>query len=196
MKHATRTAAWPILVSACVLAGCGGAGGSDSPNGYEIGKAATAAEIAALDIDVRPDGVGLPAGGGTPVEGRSVYASRCAACHGTEGEGTAAGVKLVGRIEGDAFEFGAQASGGGSRTIGSYWPYATTVYDYVNRAMPPEMPGSLLPDEVYSVTAWLLWKNSIIGENDRMDRTSLPSVQMPSRDRFVDDDRPKSNRVR
>lgn len=193
MKH---TFGWCTLAAVCALVACGGRGGSGAPESYEIGRAATSTEIVALDIDVRPDGAGLPEGGGTPVTGRAVFASRCAACHGTEGEGTDAGVKLVGRIAGDAFDFGAQASGGGSRTIGSYWPYATTVYDYINRAMPPEMPGSLSPDEIYSVTAWLLWKNSIIGENDRMDRTSLPAVQMPSRNRFVPDDREKSTRVR
>jgi len=80
--------------------------------------------------------------------------------------------------------------------VGSYWPYATTLYDYINRAMPPDRPGSLQPDEIYAVTAWLLWKNAIIKENERMDRVTLPAVRMPARDRFVPDDRLQYRKVR
>ncbi len=161
-----------------------------------IGRPATPQEIAALDIDVRPDGAGLPAGSGTPSAGSSLYAARCASCHAAEGEGTPAGVTLVGRMPDDAFNFGAERSSENRKTVGSYWPYATTLYDYINRAMPPDRPGSLQPDEVYALTAWLLWKNAIISETDRMDRSTLPAVRMPARDRFVPDDRLQFRRVR
>lgn len=161
-----------------------------------IGRAATPAEIAALDIDVRPDGAGLPAGSGTASAGRAVYADHCASCHGAEGEGTPRGARLVGRIANDAFPFGAESSGDEPKTIGSYWPYATTIYDYTNRAMPFDRPGSLSADEVYAVVAWMLWKNRIISEDQRMDRTSLPAVRMPARDRFVRDDRELFRHVR
>jgi cytochrome c len=161
-----------------------------------IGRAATPEEIAALDIDVRPDGTGLPPGSGTATAGRSVYAARCAACHGAEGEGTPAGAALVGRLPNDAFSFGAELSAAGMKTVGSYWPYATTLYDYTNRAMPFDRPGSLSADEVYAVVAWMLWKNRIIGEDYRIDRSTLPAVRMPARDRFVRDDREEYRRVR
>jgi cytochrome c len=161
-----------------------------------IGRTATPGEIAALDIDVRPDGTGLPIGSGTASVGSAIYAARCAACHGTGGEGTPAGMTLVGRLPNDAFNFGAQRSLENRKTVGSYWPYATTLYDYINRAMPPDRPGSLLPDEIYALSAWLLWKNAIIGEHDRMDRTTLPAVHMPARARFVPDDRLQYRRVR
>jgi len=171
--------------------------GPDVAPSFGIGRTATPAEIATLDIDVRPDGLGLPAGSGNAVAGARVYAARCASCHAPEGQGTPAGAALVGRIPNDEFPFGAEASGSDARkTVGSYWPYATTLYDYVNRAMPFDKPGSLTPDEVYAVVAWTLWKNAIIGETDVMDRTTLPAVRMPARDRFVPDDREKYRVVR
>ena len=170
--------------------------GTQSAPTLGLGRAATPREIAALDIDVRPDGTGLPDGSGTAAAGAGIYAARCASCHGAEGEGTPAGVLLVGRVPNDAFNFGADRSLENRKTVGSYWPYATTVYDYVNRAMPPTQPGSLAPAEVYALTAWLLWKNGIIAENERIDRNTLPAVRMPARDRFRADDRLQSQRVR
>ena len=101
---------------------------------------------------------------------------------------------LVGRVPGDAFDFGDGMRA--ERTIGSYWPWATTVFDYVRRAMPWDRPGSLSDDEVYAITAWLLYRNDIIAADAVLDATSLPQVEMPSRDRFVADDRLESHRVR
>jgi cytochrome c len=179
-----------------LLGACSGTGGevgtparAADTTRLGLGRPATAEEIAALDVDVRPDGVGLPAGGSTALIGSSVYAAQCASCHGAEGQGTAAGAALVGRPPTGDFPFGAQSIPENQKTVGSYWPYATTVYDYINRTMPFNRPGSLSPDEVYGVTAWILWKNGIIAEDSRIDRTSLPAVRMPARDRFVRDDR-------
>jgi S-disulfanyl-L-cysteine oxidoreductase SoxD len=171
--------------------------GSDPVPSLSIGRTATAQEIAALDIDVRPDGKGLPEGSGTAAAGRAVFADRCASCHGAEGQGTAAGEALVGGTVAAAFGGPSEGGTGGARkTIGSYWPYATTLYDYTNRAMPFDKPGSLTPNELYAVTAFLLWKNGIIGETDPMNRTTLPAVRMPARDKFVPDDRLKFKQVR
>ncbi len=199
MKH--------VMIGIALFAGCSASGpesaqparGSDPVPALGIGRAATAQEIAALDIDVRPDGAGLPEGNGTAVSGRAVFAERCASCHGAEGQGTPAGEALVGGTPNAAFAAPSEGSGrgGGSRkTVGSYWPYATTLFDYTNRAMPLDKPGSLTPTEVYAVTAFILWKNGIIGENDAIDRATLPAIKMPARDRFVPDDRLKFRQVR
>lgn len=157
--------------------------------GAGIGRTATLDEIRAWDIDVRPDGTGLPTGRGTVAQGAIVFAEQCALCHGDRGQGglPATAEVLVGTQP--WFELGNPASVG-RRTIGNYWPYATTLYDYINRAMPFQAPGSLTPNEVYSVTAWLLWMNEIIPESLVMDQRTLPTVQMPARDIFVSDPRP------
>ena len=153
-----------------------GAPRSGLPARFGLGRAATAAEIKAWDIDVMPDGDGLPPGRGTPAGGAKIYARQCAACHGPSGtEGPFD--RLVGRD---------RAPG---RTIGNYWPYATTLYDYIHRAMPLGAPGSLTPDEVYSLVAYLLWRNEIIEATAVIDGRTLPGVVMPARDRFVVDDR-------
>jgi cytochrome c len=151
-----------------------------------IGRLATADEIRALDIDVMPDGRGLPAGRGTVTEGAAAYAVKCASCHGAKGEGGTAD-RLVGRAEGDSFAFATNPRL--AKTIGSYWPYATTVYDYIARAMPFQQPGTLTPNETYSLVAYLLFLNGIIAENAVVDQTSLPKVTMPARDRFLPDNR-------
>lgn len=159
-----------------------------------IGTPATPEQIAALDIDVRPDGTGLPSGGGTASDGAVVYAQRCAACHGANGEGGSADA-LVGAEPKNFAPFGPDYERWkGTRadvpfTIGNYWPYATTVFDYVRRAMPASAPGSLTADETYAVVAWLLAKNEIISETEVMNRDTLPRVQMPARSRFVPDNR-------
>ena len=191
------------VVLLAMISGCSGSGGEAArldrgmaTQGLEIGRAARPEEIAALDIDVRPDGVGLPPGSGTARSGAPIYAAQCASCHGAEGQGTAAGAALVGRRPDDAFTFGSQPTSENQKTVGSYWPYATTLYDYINRTMPFNRPGSLSADEVYGVVAWLLWKNRIIEENFRIDRASLPLVRMPARDRFVPDDRERYRHVR
>lgn len=163
------------------------------PTRFGLGQPASSAHIARLDIDVMPDGRGLPAGSGSVEEGARLYAANCAVCHGVDGVGGPEG-SLVGRVPGDAFDFGDGMRA--ERTIGSYWPWATTVFDYVRRAMPWDRPGSLSDDEVYAITAWLLYRNDIIAADAVLDATSLPQVVMPSRDRFVADDRLERNRVR
>jgi cytochrome c len=142
-----------------------------------IGRPATPADIQRVDIDVRPDGLGLPAGGATAAEGEPIYATRCAGCHGASGVGTPAGPRLV-----DATPFEAGVT---QPTIGNYWPYATTVWDYVHRAMPFDAPGSLSSDEVYALTAYLLAQNGVIGPGERMDARSLPAVKMPNQPNFT-----------
>jgi S-disulfanyl-L-cysteine oxidoreductase SoxD len=159
---------------------------TSEPARFGIGRPATAAEIAALDIDVRADGAGLPPGRGTAADGAPIYAARCAGCHGKTGrEGP--NDQLVGRIPGDAFTFARDPRA--PKTIGSYWPYATTVFDYVRRAMPPDAPGSLKDDEVYGLVAYLLTLNELIPADAVIDAASLPKVKMPAHDRFVPDTR-------
>ena len=143
---------------------------------YNLGRTPSAEEVRAWDINVRPDGRGLPPGSGTAKEGAAIYARKCAACHGPSGvEGKAA--RLVA-------EKGPLNSRGG-RTLGNYWPFATTVWDYINRAMPFRQGGSLKSDEVYALTAFLLYKNDIIQESTALDAQSLPKVQMPNRRAFT-----------
>lgn len=157
----------------------------------DIGRDATAEEIRAWDIDVMPDGTGLPPGSGTVAQGAVVYAQRCASCHGDRGqvgELPPSGEVLVGREP--WFELG-NPTPVGPRTVGNYWPYATTLFDYIRRAMPPEAPGSLGDGEVYSVAAWLLNENGIIAEDAVMDAQTLPAVRMPGLDLFVPDARPE-----
>ncbi|MCC2644163.1 MAG: putative sulfite oxidase cytochrome subunit [Nitrospira sp.] len=149
---------------------------------YGVGKPATEAEIKAWNIDVSSTGEGLPTGQGTVKEGVRLFAARCAACHGATGkEGPKD--RLVGGRD-------TLTTAKPVRTIGSYWPYATTLYDYINRAMPFDAPQSLSPDEVYSVIAWLLFENQIIAEDAVMDAQTLPKVQMPNRNGFIQDPRP------
>jgi cytochrome c len=161
--------------------------GAQTPSpSLAIGRPATAEDIRLLDIDVMPDGRGLPAGRGTAAQGAVVYSAKCASCHGAKGEGGAAG-RLAGRTADDRFAFATDASL--VRTIGSYWPYATTLYDYTARAMPFQQPGTLSPDETYGLVAYLLFLNGVIVEDAVMDQSSLPKVRMPARDRFVPDNR-------
>jgi mono/diheme cytochrome c family protein len=158
------------------------------PASLGIGRPATPAEIAALDIDVGPDGVGLPPGRGTSADGAPIYAARCAACHGKTGK-EGPNDMLAGRISGDAFPFARDPRA--PKTIGSYWPYATTVFDYIRRAMPPDAPGSLKDNEVYGLVAYLLFLNELIPADAVIDASSLPKVTMPAHDHFVPDARGK-----
>ena len=151
-----------------------------TPTTFGLGTPATTDAIAALDIDVRPDGRGLPPGGGTARDGAPLWARQCRSCHGADGEG---GSEL--RIVGPQ-----------PRTVNSYWPYATTIFDYVNRAMPATAPGTLSPDQVYALTAWILAKGNVIGDTDEMNAETLPQVVMPNRDTFVRDDRRGGPEVR
>jgi cytochrome c len=154
------------------------------PVRFGLGRPATAAEINRLDHDVRPDGTGLPAGSGTVAAGKAVYAAKCAACHGVTG------------VEGPHNRLVARADNAREKTIGNYWPYATTLFDYIRRAMPYNAPGSLTDEEVYGVTAFLLRANGLIDSTTVLDATTLPTVAMPARRRFVPDDRRGGPEVR
>jgi S-disulfanyl-L-cysteine oxidoreductase SoxD len=167
-----------------------------APARFGFGRPATADEIRRVDIDVGPDGVGLPAGNGTAAQGAPIFAAKCAGCHGPAGEGTAIAVALVGRNPRDTFDFAVAREKERTKTVGNYWPYATTLYDYIHRAMPFDRPGTLAPDEVYSLAAFILAQNRIIKDDAVMDARTLPAVRMPARDRFVPDDREGSTRVR
>jgi S-disulfanyl-L-cysteine oxidoreductase SoxD len=174
MRDALRTIALLIAGGlACSIATDGMA--LDGPN---LGRAATPEEIAAWDISIAPDGAGLPSGSGTPAQGAAVYAAKCVACHGEKGAGKP-NDQLVG---GQGTLVGDQVP---VKTVGSFWPYATTVFDYVRRAMPLNESKSLSNDEIYAVTAYLLQLNGIIAETDTIDATTLPKVRMPNRDGFV-----------
>jgi cytochrome c len=137
----------------------------------------TPEEIRSLGSAIAPDGTGLPAGSGTVAAGRDVFAAHCARCHGPNADGDI-GPRLVGGQ-------GTLATPKPLKTVGSFWPYATTLWDYVNRAMPFDQPGLLKPDEVYAVVAYMLNLNGIIGNDQVMDAKSLPKVKMPNRDGFV-----------
>ncbi len=144
---------------------------------YGLGRTPTPAEIAAWDIAIGPPGAELPPGNGTAEAGAELFAQECAMCHGATGrEGPEA--VLVGGQQ-------TLATDEPIRTIGSYWPYATTIFDYVSRAMPLQAPGSLTPDEVYALTAYLLHANGIIERTTRVDAVSLPQVTMPNQRGFV-----------
>lgn len=146
---------------------------------YDFGRPATPDEIALWDIDVRPDGKGLPPGSGTAARGKEVFAENCAVCHGDNGVG---GIKD--RLAGGQ---GTLASDAPVKTVGSYWPYATTLFDYIHRAMPYQAPGSLSNDDTYAVAAYILSLNDILPTDATLDRDSLPKIKMPNRDGFVPD---------
>ena len=168
-------------------------GAGQGPQRFGFGRPATEAEIAAWDIDVTPDGHGLPAGSGTARQGREVYVEKCEICHGPDGEGQPSD-QLVGREPREGFPFGNEPSL--VRTIGNYWPFATTLYDYTFRAMPFDDPGTLEPNEVYSLTAYLLYLNDIIAEDAVMNADTLPQVEMPAEDKFVIDNRSGGRELR
>lgn len=146
---------------------------------YDFGRRATPDQIKLWDIDVQPDGTGLPQGSGTVTHGKEVYRGNCEVCHGENGEG---GIKdrLVGGE-------GSLASTKPLKTVGSYWPYTTTVFDYIRRAMPYPIPGSLSTDDTYAVTAYVLSLNKIIPADDKLDQDNLPKIKMPNRDGFIPD---------
>lgn len=156
----------------------------DKPERFGFGKSATEAQIAAIDIDVRPDGQGLPDGQGTVSEGAAIYKVKCAVCHGATGREGPQDVLVGGPLE-SGFAFGESVELSRKKTIGNYWPYASTLYDYTYRAMPQNLPGSLKPDEVYGLVAFLLHENGIIEEDMVMNQTSLPQVEMPAERYFI-----------
>ncbi len=152
---------------------------------YNFGTAATAADIAKLNIDVMPDGRGLPAGSSNYQKGKAVYAAKCAACHGADlagVKGTGAAALIGGR--------GSLASGSPKKTVESYWPYASTVFDYVKRAMPFNAPGSLTDDEVYGAVAYVLGEANIFDKSATLNAKSLAKIEMPNKDGFIPDPRP------
>ena len=155
-----------------------GTGRAQSPVYKNVGRTPTPEEIAAWNISIGPAGKELPPGSGTAQQGAEIYTNKCVACHGKTLEGSASGPRLIGGQ-------GTIGTLQPVRTIGSYWPFATTVWDYINRAMPAGRGGSLSSDEVYALTAYLLYRNDIIKENEPMDAKSLPMVRMPNRDGFV-----------
>jgi S-disulfanyl-L-cysteine oxidoreductase SoxD len=159
---------------------------AQQPPKHGVGRAPTEQEIRALGVMVAPDGKGLPEGAGTATEGREVFAARCAKCHGEKAEGDV-GPALVGGQ-------GTLATPKPRKTVGSFWPHATSVWDYVNRAMPFNQPGLLNHNEVYAVVAYILHLNGIVGEKQSMNSKTLPQVRMPNRDGFVSDPRPDVKR--
>lgn len=163
------------------------------PATFGFGRPAHASEIDLLDIDVRPDGTGLPPGSGDVVKGKALYADNCAACHGINGNDGPNDI-LVGIDLEDALPFGKDPTR--VKTIGNYWPYATTVFDYIRRAMPYHAPGSLSNDEVYSLTAFLLYLNKVIDSTTVINAQTLPKIEMPGKDLFVEDDRLGGTEVR
>lgn len=153
---------------------------------YHVGRAATPNEIKAADQFMAPDGTGLPPGKGTAAEGRDTYDRRCSRCHGKQGQGDEEGPLVGGK--------GTLATAKPLKTVGSYWPHATTIYDYVHRAMPFDNPGLLDENQTYSVVALILHMNGIIGEKDEMNAQTLPKVKMPNRDGFIKDTRPDTGK--
>ena len=148
------------------------------PQVPELGQPAAAEDVEKWDIGIMPDGEGLPPGRGTVPEGEVVYETHCASCHGPGGAGGSAD-QLAGTTMGLTSDYP-------EKTIGSYWPYATTLFDMTRRSMPMDKPGLLTDDEVYAVTAYLLYLNNIIDETAVMDATTLPRVKMPNREGFID----------
>ena len=149
---------------------------------FGVGRAPKADELHAIDIDIAPDGKGLPPGSGTAAAGKEVFTRRCETCHGPTGKEGPQDVLVGGK--------GSLATPRPQKTIGSYWPYATTLWDYIRRAMPFDHPGTLTADEIYSTTAYLLFLNGIVGETDPVDQSTLPKIQMPNRNGFTSDPRP------
>jgi S-disulfanyl-L-cysteine oxidoreductase SoxD len=160
-------------LAAWLLAAPAASAGDD----YGLGRVATPAEIAQWDIDVAPDGAGLPPGQGSVREGEAVFASRCASCHGDRGQG-----RPLDRLVGGA---GTIATKKPVKTVGSYWPYATTLFDFVRRAMPFDAPQSLSASETFAVCAYVLFLNGILPADATLDAKSLPQVRMPNRNAFV-----------
>jgi S-disulfanyl-L-cysteine oxidoreductase SoxD len=149
---------------------------------YGIGRTATPAEVAGWNIDVSRDGSGLPPGNGSVSRGRDVFTQQCSACHGDKGEG-GVGDRLVGGQ-------GTLATSKPVRTVGSYWPYASTLFDYVRRAMPLNAPQSLSADDVYAVSAYILHLNDLLPGDATLDAKTLAGIRMPNRNMFVGDPRP------
>ena len=173
-----RRALTAFLAFAAVLC----AGRASAQTTYGIGRMATPAEIAGWNIDIGRDGSGLPPGSGTVTRGREVYEQQCAACHGDKGQG-GVGDRLVGGQ-------GTLGTAKPVRTVGSYWPYAPTLFDYIRRAMPQNAPQSLSNEDVYAVSAYVLNLNGLLSADATLDAKAMGAIKMPNRDMFVGDSRP------
>lgn len=173
--------AWRSLLVPTLILGAAAAASAQAPD-YNLGKTPTDEEIRAWDISITPDGKGLPAGSGTALEGAKLYVRKgCVICHGPDGTGGLA-PHLVQSKETST------PSGRPEKTIVTFSPFATTLWDFIRRAMPLQRAGTLKPDEVYALTAFLLYKNNIIGENDVLDAQTMLKVKMPNRDGFIPPD--------
>jgi cytochrome c len=185
---------YAVLLAAvlAVLAAPGLACAQGYPGKFDFGAEPSAQDIAAIAIAIAPEGKGLPAGKGDYATGKKVYETTCSACHGPNLQGVAglpdmpagASLRLIGGR-------GTLTTKNPVMTVESYWPYATTLFDYVRRAMPFQAPGSLTADEVYAVSAFILGEGNIIDKTMVLDAQSLPRMQMPNRDGFVPDPRPE-----
>jgi cytochrome c len=162
-----------LCFAVLMLVLCSRPASAQAPN---LGKPLTPGDIAAWDINILPDGTGLPAGSGTPAEGARIYSAKCSMCHGEDGKG-GSNARLVGSDPIKDME--------SEKTIANFWPFATTLFDYIRRAMPWRQPRTLSDREVYAVTAYILSLNKLIGQNDTMNAQTLPKVRMPNRDGFI-----------
>lgn len=161
-----------VAVAACITAA------AQTPNYKNVGRTPTAQEVQAFDIAIGTDGKELPPGSGNAKTGARLFNEKCVACHGENQEGSSQAPALVGGK-------GTLTSLHPKMTAGSYWPFATTIFDYIRRAMPRYQEGSLKTDEVYSLTAFILYRNDIIKEDDVIDAKTLPKIKMPNRDGFI-----------
>lgn len=159
-----------------IVVGAGVASAAMAAGLPNLGKPIDPKDIAPWDISIMPDGTGLPPGSGTPAQGAPIFAQKCAMCHGEDGKGG---------IAAPVTNFAPKASLDGGKSIANFWPYATTVFDFIRRAMPYNKPHSLTGQEVYALTAYVLRLNNLIGENDVIDAKTLPKVKMPNRDNFI-----------
>jgi cytochrome c len=166
-----------IIAASMVFAAAAAYAATPAPP--KLGRPATPDEIARIDISIPPDGKGLPAGSGSVAQGAAVFAQKCAVCHGANAEGTPSGDRLVGGI-------GSLNSPNPVKTVSSYWPYATTVFDYVRRTMPWNQPKTLTSDETYAVVAYVLNLNGIVKDGEVLNKDTLPKVRMPNRDGFIE----------
>jgi cytochrome c5 len=177
------------LVAFTLIVTCSAPSFADNTGHFGIGKTATAEEIAGWDIDIRPDGKGLPEGQGSVLQGEALYEAKCASCHGLFGEGEGRWPPLAGGED-------SLTENRPEKTVGSYWPYASTLWDYINRAMPFPAPQSLTPNEVYAISAYVLYLNDLVEDDFTLTQANLASIKMPNEDNFYIDNRPDTNNKR
>ncbi|MEQ8823435.1 MAG: cytochrome c [Filomicrobium sp.] len=180
------------VIAATILAGCAIAATATAEEAkkFGLGRAATAEEVAAWDIDVRPDGQGLPVGKGNPAKGEAIFAAKCAICHGDFAEGVDRWPVLAGGAD-------TLKSEDPVKTVGSYWPYLSTAYDYIYRAMPFGNAQTLKPDEVYSIIAYILLMNDVIEDEDfELSNENFTTIRLPNEKNFIKDDRPDVKNIK